>query len=74
MIKIGDKVKVVQHPSGNNEFYDDSEGFNNCWVDEMNDDIGKEFTIQDITRNGVLFKERIDPTDYTFPPTALIVL
>jgi len=74
MIKIGDKVKVIPHPSGNNMNYNDSEGFDNTWVVDMDGDIGKTFVVSDVRSAGVDFVGRIAIWDYSFPPTALAVV
>ena len=45
--KIGDKIKVVRNlPIG---YYGDK-GWGNCWTKMMNDYLGKEFTVKDVSQ------------------------
>lgn len=59
--KVGDVVKVIRKVESQN-------GWNNSWIDDMDDAIGKVFTIQSIIdKYDVYFKE----VDYGYPTTAL---
>ena len=67
--KVGDKVKVMRHPSGDNTKYSFREDFQNAWIPCLMDDaVGKIFTIIAIGSDGVLFKTH----SYGFPPDSLV--
>lgn len=70
--KVGDKVKVTAHPSGDNDKYDGTQGFDNTWVPEMDGAVGNVYTIEEVrSRDGVYFSEEPFGYDYGFPPAAL---
>ena len=65
--KVGDKVVVKAHPSGNNSAYNSGEGFINKWLPVMDTFIGNIYTIKRIEHTGVEMYEVL----YCFPPTSL---
>ena len=66
--KVGDRVKVVGNPYGNNSKWDNTKSFRDVWVQTMDRFVGKVDVISGITDGGV-FLESIDT--YKFPPQAL---
>ena len=61
--------KVRGH-SIDNQYYSNSDGFDNCWCYDMDDYVGKEFTIQNIdSYTGIIFEK--DAQAFMFPPAAL---
>ena len=62
MFKIGDRVKVVKKVT------ERTEDFQNCWAKEMDEHIGKTFTIESISNYGISFSEN---ANYSFPPASL---
>ena len=66
--KVGDAVKVVGNPYGNNSKWDNTKSFCDVWVQTMDRFVGKVDVISGITDEGV-FLESIDT--YKFPPQAL---
>lgn len=65
--KVGDKVVVKAHPSGNNSAYNSEEGFLNAWLPVMDTFIGNIYTITRIEHIGV----EMSGVMYCFPPTSL---
>lgn len=66
--KVGDVVKVVGNPYGNNSKWDNTKSFRDVWVQTIDKFVGKVDVISGITDEGV-FLESIDT--YKFPPQAL---
>lgn len=66
--KVGDVVKIVGNPYGNNSKWDNTKSFRDVWVQTMDRFVGKVDVISGITDGGV-FLESIDT--YKFPPQAL---
>lgn len=64
-LQVGDRVLVTRKCS------DLDNGWKNTWVDNMDDHIGKIFTIQAIESTGVSFKED-GLYGYKFPPHVLV--
>lgn len=60
MIKVGDKVRVVKR-------VDREKGWVNSWVKEMDECIGKVYTVQEIDKYGVSFEDG----PFNFPPSSL---
>ena len=67
--KAGDKVRVVGSPDGNHKKWDDSDGFDNLWVDSMNGFVGKELEVESISSTGISLT--FGNYSYSFPPQAL---
>lgn len=59
---VGDVVRVIKKVNAKEE------GWNNCWVDQMDNFIGNKYTISRIGQNGVYFT---DNTCLGFPPSSL---
>ena len=60
MFKVGDKVRVVKKVEQEN-------GWRNSWVDDMDELLGKTFTINMIDESGIFFED----SHYEFPPSSL---
>lgn len=64
--KVGDKVRIDH--SG--ELYNDLPGFkNNCWVPEMDEEVGRVCTIKSIGSSGV----RMEEIGWGYPPQCLVL-
>ena len=67
--QVGDLVEVQGHPSGVNTKWDDTEGFDNSWVEDMNNCVGKELKVEDIRTSGVYLVN--GRQGWRFPPQSL---
>jgi hypothetical protein len=67
--QVGDLVEVQSHPSGDNTKWDESEGFDNSWVSDMNSFVGKEFKVDDVHTSGVYLA--MSREGWRFPPQSL---
>lgn len=70
MLKVGDTVRIVGHPSGKNAMYNGTAGFQTAWILDMNQYVGKDFRISLIDPTGV----RLEGNPYWYPPQALLPL
>lgn len=66
--KVGDVVKIVGAVDGKHKKLDNTEGFNNIWVNFMDKFIGKVCIVKGITKTGI---DLTECDDYRFPPQAL---
>lgn len=64
IFKEGDRVKVLRTVF-------EEPGWDNVWVDEMNDAVGNVYTVSYVNEAGVHFVEQIDNFTYGFPPSSL---
>jgi hypothetical protein len=67
--QVGDLVEVQGHPSGDNNKWDETEGFDNSWISDMNSFVGKEFEVEDVHASGVYLVKGSE--GWRFPPQAL---
>ena len=63
-------VRVCQHPSGDNMKYNYTEGFDNAWVNTMNEFVSNLAKISKIGKGGIGLSG-LDAS-YLFPPSALV--
>lgn len=74
--KLGDRVIVFGHESGDHTKYDDSPGFTNVWVRAMDAYIGGIYVVRHVDDGcGVVLDldtgDTTQKPQYLFPPTAL---
>lgn len=60
------------HPSGNNYKYNWTFGFENSWVDDMDEVVGTQQIVKSINDYGVRLSD--DLGDYRYPPNALKII
>ncbi len=66
--KVGDVVKITGSEDDNHKKWNNTDGFNNIWVNFMDKFIGKVCTVKGITKTGI---DLTECNDYRFPPQAL---
>lgn len=69
--KVGDVVKIVGAVDYNHEKWNNTDVFNNIWVNFMDKFIGKVCTVKGITKTGI---DLIECNDYSFPPQSLKII